>query len=314
MSDTKIEWATRTWSPTLGCTKISEACDHCYAVRQVWRMAHNPNPKVRATHEGLVANMVRWDGTDLGQPHLDWTGEVRSLPERLDQPIAWRRPQRVFVCPMSDLFHPSVTDTFLNRVFATIVNAPQHRFIVLTKRPERLLRYAKSVENSWTWRHLDHVWFGVTAENQGWADERIPVLLQVPAKHKWVSVEPILGSVDLLPWLRPQTQWVDTIADAYPEITPALEWVVVGCESGPGARVDQPRWYEYMIEQCGRAEVPLFIKQSRPLNSGVINRYGEPMLPLVKMPVIQGRVWSDYPDDLMLPSDWANAPSLEDIV
>jgi protein gp37 len=226
----RIEWTDASWSPTLGCTRVSQGCDGCYAIRTVHRMAHNPNLKVSAAAGGLTEHR---DG------RLDWTGAVRSLPDRLELPLQWRKPRRIFVDSQSDLFHDQVPDEFIERVFAVMMLATQHTFQLLTKRHGRMrsllnrsefrkkvaweagklslvsdssgdarrMRLRKNLDTSQVdkWP-LPNVWLGVSVETQQWADIRVPALLDTPAAVRWVSCEPLLGPVSLAPeWLAPPT-------------------------------------------------------------------------------------------------------------
>jgi protein gp37 len=182
-----IEWTDATWSPVTGCTKVSEGCRHCYAETMAKRF---------------------W-----GDRHF---GDVQCHPDRLEQPLRWRKPRRVFVNSMSDLFHPAVPDDFIDRVFAVMALCPQHTFQVLTKRPERMrawfdggehLRMTRCFRNFQHYTKpvgpwpLPNVWLGVSVEDQATADERIPVLLDTPSALCFVSAEPLLGEIDLGMWL-----------------------------------------------------------------------------------------------------------------
>ncbi len=288
---TGISWTEATWNPVTGCSKVSEGCRNCYAER-VWpRLAASP-------------------GRYFGRTFTD----IRIHEEVLLQPLRWKRPRRIFVNSMSDLFHPDVPDTFIAQVFAVMAIARGHTFQILTKRPERLLAFLSrrgyrdpltgDVEDdegwgpgsyaSWMVRDaleslpdereefyeltlpesawdlpgdpvsfhfpLDNVWFGVSVEDQKTADERIPILLQVPAARRWVSVEPMIGPVNfeevpagMFGPLRPHR-------GAGPE-TPKLDWIVCGGESGTHARPMGHDWARSLWNQCREAGVPFFMKQ-----------------------------------------------------
>ena len=210
-ASSRIEWTESTWNPVTGCTKVSEGCRHCYAERMALRLQAMGNERYR---DGFA---------------------VRCHPEIIDQPLRWRKPSRVFVNSMSDLFHPDVPDAFICRLFETMERARQHEFQVLTKRPERLADMAHALP--WP----PNVWLGVTVESQQWVD-RIEHLLQVPATVRFVSFEPLLTSITGAP-----------IAD--------LDWVIVGGESGPGARPMKGEWVRELRDQCIDTEVPFFFKQ-----------------------------------------------------
>ena len=194
---TKIEWTDATWNPVTGCTKVSAGCDHCYAE--------------------TIAN--RFAGTKAYPSGFD----VTLWPDRLDQPLRWQRPRRIFVNSMSDLFHDEVPDEFIGRVFAVMALAPQHTFQVLTKRPGRMRsllrsglfqRWVEEYASSMAGRIVNHpwplpnVWLGVSVENQKWADVRIPQLLGTPAAVRFLSCEPLLASVDLTGSGTAQTYWL----------------------------------------------------------------------------------------------------------
>jgi len=201
---TKIQWTDATWSPVSGCSKVSAGCKHCYAERDWPRLAKNPKSPY------------------FGRDFTD----VRCHPERLDQPLRWRKPRRIFVNSMSDLFHESVPDSFIDEVFAVMSRCGDdttprfdafdaHQFQVLTKRPARMRRYMEDeIRGSAVCaRRLKYrggsliewpppnVWLGVSVEDQATADERIPILLQTPAAVRFVSAEPLLNPVDLSQWL-----------------------------------------------------------------------------------------------------------------
>ena len=251
MSDkTAIEWTDATWNPTTGCQKVSAGCKHCYAEREWPRMTR------------LV-------------PAYAWRafGDVRCHHDRLDQPLRWRKPRKVFVNSMSDLFHPDVPDAFIHAVFTTMAKAPQHVFQVLTKRPERMRELLRLwVELGLTLREgsgavLPNVWLGVSVENQSAADERIPLLLDTPAAVRWISAEPLLGPVDLNQLLVDQERGLHGSAlheqhdDCYYQSNAQLDWVVVGGESGPKARPMHPEWARSLRDQCAAAGVPFLFKQ-----------------------------------------------------
>lgn len=206
----RIEWTDATWNPVVGCTRVSAGCDNCYAVRETKRMAGK-----LPVYQGLV---------NPGKDHFN--GTVRTIPERLDQPIRWKRPRRIFVNSMSDLFHPGVPDEFVDQVFAVMAVATHHVFQVLTKRPERMARWALArkamFDSGWAPRHpiqlcieriissratperaglwqfpLPNVGVGTSIEDQESADERIPHLLRTPAAVRFLSCEPLLGPVEL---------------------------------------------------------------------------------------------------------------------
>lgn len=234
----KIEWTDETWNPVTGCTKVSEGCRNCYAERMSKRLAGR-----------------------FGYPAAPNSFDVTLHPGRLADPLHWDKPRMVFVCSMGDLFHPKVDDRFIRRVFSVMGRSHmrKHIFQILTKRPERMRGFV------WRWEREIHgntgralnVWLGVSAESQAAADERIPILLDTPAAVRFVSIEPILGPVDLWGNLS------GTAGDpAGPDYSPGgLDWVIVGGESGPGARPPVTYWIRDIRDQCIAAGVPFFFKQ-----------------------------------------------------
>ncbi|MCX5070925.1 phage Gp37/Gp68 family protein [Micromonospora lupini] len=284
----KIEWTTSTWNPTLGCERVSPGCTNCYAIREAWMHAHHPTAKIAQAFAGLV---------ERRDDRLDWTGTVRTLPERLGIPLHWRTPRRVFVDSQSDLFHDDVPDGFIAAVFAIMAAAPQHTYQLLTKRhgrlrsllgnPKfrelmakelRLLTEGMSLkipgDVSWAWP-LPNVWIGVSVEDQKSADLRIPALLATPAAVRWLSCEPLLGQVDLSEHLtrrRPVTDpyldapdgavvdGMERVGDSW-QRRAGIDWVVAGGESGSAARPMHPDWARLLRDQCADAGVPFFFKQ-----------------------------------------------------
>lgn len=249
MGNTKIPWAEKVWNPITGCTKISPGCQNCYAER--------------------MANRLRGR---CGYP-ADEPFRVTLHPDRLEEPLRWRKPSMVFVCSMGDLFHEDVPFEFINRVFTTIGQCQQHIFIILTKRPERMKVF---IEDYYAYEspggdekgvHIQpNVWLGVTAENQKQADKRIPVLIQIPAAVRFVSVEPMLEAVDLLndDYLG-GCIYCEICLEESPktciERDAKLDWVICGGESGPNARPMHPDWARNLRDQCQAAGVPFFFKQ-----------------------------------------------------
>jgi protein gp37 len=276
MADTRIDWADKFWNPVRGCSPVSEGCRNCYAMRQAHRFSGPGQP-----YEGLT-HAVPGNGPK-------WTGEVRCVPELLDAPLEWRRSQRVFVNSMSDLFHSDVPMEFILRVWKTMAESPRHTYQILTKRPDHMahllthwMRPALSislVRHTWP---FPNVWLGVSVEDQANADYRIPLLLRTPAAVRFVSCEPLLGPVDLAraawgageppPPLSVQAAQCDSALDG-------LDWVIVGGESGPGARPCNVGWVRSIVRQCRDAGVPVFVK---PIERGFMPREWEPLLDRVQ--------------------------------
>lgn len=244
---TKIEWTDATWNPLRGCSRVSDGCRNCYAEKVANRFSGPGQP-----YEGLIAKGGQWNG------------KIKLVPEKLSEPLRWKKPRMVFVNSMSDLFHESVPDDFIDKVFAIMARRPKHTFQILTKRPERMLRYLSSTNigrrvNSYlpsTVNYsmpLPNAWLGVSVEDQVTADERIPLLLQTPAAVRWVSAEPLLGPVNMT--------WVDRSDGMMVERFPFIDWVVAGGESGAKARPMHPEWVRSIRDQCVAAGVPFFMKQ-----------------------------------------------------
>jgi protein gp37 len=248
MTKTKIPWATDVWNPTVGCTKLSAGCKNCYAERIFERF--NPGQKF---------------------------SEVHCYPERLDQPLHWKKSRRVFVDSMSDLFHEDVPSLFIDHVFETMHLAYWHTFMILTKRAERMYSYISQRYLPNRLAVLPNVWLGVTTEDQKTADGRIPFLLQTPAAIRFVSVEPMLEKINISPYL------YGNIGRYYGDHPNYLNWVICGCESGPGARPMKMSWAADMKHQCVFYDVPFFFKQAMIKGK------------LVKMPVIDGKIWDEIP-------------------
>lgn len=256
---TKIEWTDASWNPIRGCSRISEGCRNCYAERVAARFSGPGEP-----YEGLAkyVAVTKYAGREfplvVNEPR--WTGEVRLIEEALDVPLRWKKPRRIFVNSMSDLFHEKVPYVWMARIWSVMKLAPQHTFQILTKRPQRMQSYCADIETE----VLPNVWLGVSVEDQETADERIPLLLQTPAAVRWVSYEPALGPVDFRN-LRCNTfnamDGIDyELIDGGPQPS-RLNWIVCGGESGPGARPMHPDWARSVREQCQSAGVPFFFKQ-----------------------------------------------------
>lgn len=263
-----ISWTDATWSPVTGCDPISAGCKNCYAKREV-EQRWSKNPK--SVFFGRAFN------------------DVQCHESALSQPLSWKKPRKIFVCPRADLFHDDVPFEFIDRVFAVMALAKQHTFQVLTKRPERMREYLSDLHPgskrvlsirtatapfmslagnpAWAIRFpLPNVWLGVSVEDQDAANERIPLLLDTPAAVRWISAEPLLGPVSLR-WLA-----------AFPENSPntatnpsgrtnhldglrRLDWVVVGGESGQKSRPMSPDWARGLRKQCADSGVPFYFKQ-----------------------------------------------------
>lgn len=302
---TAIEWTDATWNPVTGCAKVSPGCAHCYAEGVAHRFWATQYPPVRKSVGAIeFANL---DGSPATRPRV--FTDVMCHEDRLDQPLKWREPRRIFVNSMSDLFHEDVPFEFIAAVFGVMGASDRHTFQVLTKRPARMLAFSEwlraecrhrgdftmapwqIIEEEATERvgndrfpahlpdvpwPLPNVWLGVSVENQRWADERIPMLLQTPAAVRFVSAEPLLGPVDLDPlrcdmcggakvtWGEPGSQPWCVECDhemGSPGWLDGLDLVIVGGESGKGARPMHPDWARSLRDQCAAAGVKFFFKQ-----------------------------------------------------
>jgi protein gp37 len=265
MGKTTIEWADESWNPIVGCTEISPGCANCYAARlAATRLKNTPQ------YKGLARNLkseIQFDavyphGIPVGKIQPRWTGEVRNVfaldPKVLEEPVHCRKPRRIFVCDMGDLFHESVDVEWIAKVWIVMRDCPQHTFQVLTKRPQRVLDLFGH-DSPYSKNPLQNVWLGVSVENQHFADERIPLLLKTPAAVRWISAEPLLGPVNLQ-CVKGGENFIDAISGIR-SIRPCLDWVVCGGESGPNARPMHPDWARSIRDRCHVAGVPFFFKQ-----------------------------------------------------
>lgn len=298
MSDQRaggIAWTDTSWNPVRGCTRVSPGCERCYAEEQALRITRFDRGRGVPEGQGAYDGLVKRVGAEAR-----WTGLVRLVPEKLAEPLRWRRPRKVFVNSMSDLFHESLTNEEVAAVFGVMAAASRHTFQVLTKRPARLIEWA-----SWAARQgeellaavsepppsgspvggalavmtgeavlgrcgfatachagwpLPNVWLGVSVENQTAADERIPLLLQTPAAVRWVSYEPALGPVDFTRWFSIRRSTGLSEWVKDGERN-LLDWIVVGGESGRRARPFFLEWASGVVDQCRAAGVAVFVKQ-----------------------------------------------------
>lgn len=268
------KWWDRNWEILNGCSEISEACVNCFAKGYIRR---------------FEKRQKRWQGL-LTSDKKHWNGAVNLCPENLDIPLRVKKPTVWFVAERGDLFHEKVTDEFIFRVIATLPKTPQHTFILLTKRAKRMALFMKEwVEIAFTttlkcavpeehpahslrrdildhfstpylYKNLfSHVYFGITAENQKRLEERLPYLLQIPGK-KIISVEPMLGPVDLSKYLPIKNEDGTITFHAEKTLIPERDGIICGGESGPGARATYGEWARDLKDQCASAHVPFFFK------------------------------------------------------
>ncbi len=326
MADSSIEWTDKVWNATRGCSRVSPGCGGakgeggCYAERQAARFS-GPG----GAYEGLVR---------IGKQGPRWTGKMLLAASKLEDPLRWQKPAKIFVNSMSDLFHENLANEEIAAVFAVMAAAPQHTFQVLTKRAKRMREWFEwiaqhggigpYVRKEWpSLRHLfadgyrfatnrygdrhrsnfdagvmvlnaagvqtwplPTVWLGVSVEDQRYADERIPDLLATPAAVRFISYEPALGPVSF-------QKWIDR-----PEGEPSLSMVIVGGESGPGARAFDADWASRVILECDGTSTKAFVKQlgSRVFDSRLSTDEGEPG-PIVQMKKKGGEM-SEWPPEL----------------
>ena len=224
MAASDIEWTEATWNPLAGCSVLSPGCTNCYAMRMAARLQ--------------AMGMAKYAGTTRksGKRHV-WTGRVNFDKAALAAPLTWKKPQRIFVNSMSDLFQDKADEAFIRQVWRVMERAHWHSFQVLTKRPERMLEILSKPE----FQTLPNVWLGTSVESEEYL-ERIDLLRRVPARIRFISFEPLLGPI------------------ADPNLS-GFQWAIVGGESGPRARPMQAWWVEELRGACERQKVAFFFKQ-----------------------------------------------------
>lgn len=276
MSKTKIAWTEQTWNPIVGCTRISPGCQHCYAERMAKRLIAMGQEK----YKGTIDKNDRWSGV------LNFGSE-----KTLNEPIRNCKPTMYFVNSMSDLFHEALPFWMIKAVWQVMYNANWHTFQILTKRAEFMKERTRELSN--IFGLLPNVWLGVSVENQQYADERIPHLLQTPAVVRFLSCEPLLGPIDLTGktvdgvWIDPDYAKLDPhLADIVEREGWWINWVIVGGESGPDARPMKPEWARSLRDQCQAAGVPFFFKQWGGVNKKAAGR------------LLDGVEWSQFPQEI----------------
>lgn len=323
MATTSIEWTDDTWNATTGCDRVSDGCDNCYALTMAKRLKAMGSAKYQTDGD------PRTSGPGFG---------VATHQDALYLPLSWRKPRKVFVNSMSDVFHDKVQAEFIAKMFAVMVAAPEHTFQVLTKRHARMRSLLRSTdfwglvstELGRLWKTEPPaplrmvppwIWLGVSVESQQWADIRIPALLDVPAAVRWLSCEPLLGSVDLSAWMPPgPANWQcggcrRFFTGEHQETCPScgrvgywsgshtgngrpngqpLSWVVAGGESGPDYRPLNLDWARSLRDQCTAASVPFLFKQ----HGGRTSKAGGREL--------DGQVWDEYPTPMATSESAAN--------
>jgi len=244
MADTHIEWADKSWNPVRGCSHASEGCRHCYAEKMALRFGWSSAPW---TSQNAAIN-------------------VKLIESKLDEPLKWKKPAIIFVNSVSDLFHELVPFAYIDRVWSVMKQAPQHRYLILTKRPERMAEYARQRGE----RPLHQVWLGTSVEQQKWVGRRLQALIETGYPTTFLSAEPLLERVTLGMYIN------------------AVKWVIVGGESGPGFRPMSISWAKSIKGECQAAGVPFFFKQLG----------GHPDKGGGQKAVIEGQVWHGMPRDL----------------
>jgi protein gp37 len=280
-----ISWTDETWNPTRGCSRVSEGCRNCYAEAIAARFS---GPGQAFEGFAKIGRTVMTNGQQSHVTPYRWTGKVELVEERLEDPLRWRKPRRVFVNSMSDLFHEALPDEAIDRVFAVMALCPQHTFQVLTKRPERMRKYSQKIADGLgglraAWANhrpmpnqdyewpLPNCWLGVSVEDKPTA-KRIVELIQTPATVRFVSYEPALGPVDFTTWLSPEhwaiqegeEEWrhrEDCPCNGTGQMPSGLDLIIAGGESGPGARPSHPQWFRDVRDQCVAAGVAFHFKQ-----------------------------------------------------
>ena len=245
----EIEWTDVTWNPVAGCTLASAGCTNCYAMRMAARLQAMGHGKYQGTTRKSGGRYV-------------WTGRVNVDRSSLTAPLEWRRPKRIFVNSMSDLFHPDVPEGFIIEVWQVMSECPQHHFQVLTKRPERMAQMFASRRLS----VLQNVWLGTSVENTEVID-RVRDLTKIKEATLFVSFEPLIGG----------------IADV--DLS-AVHWAIVGGESGPRSRAMNPEWVDRLHDICRRDDVAFFFKQWGGQNKKAAGRE------------LHGRTYDEFPLDL----------------
>ncbi len=239
--NSSIEWTEATWNPTTGCTKVSPGCANCYAER--------------------MSNRLK----AMEQPRYGNGFKLTLQEDIVELPLKWKKPRVIFVNSMSDLFHDDIPSDFIKRCFDVMAQASQHKFQVLTKRPERVFDLASKIE--WS----DNVWMGTSVENSKYVN-RVRILQQIPAKVRFLSVEPLLGPVARIP-------------------LKGIHWVIVGGESGPKSRPMDIEWVRKIRDRCVSADVPFFFKQWGAFGEDGVRRSKK-----ANGRELDGRIWSEMPN------------------
>ncbi|MDO8400823.1 MAG: DUF5131 family protein [Bradyrhizobium sp.] len=246
MAETSIEWTDATWNPVAGCTVLTAGCTNCYAMRMAARLEAMGTEKYRGLTRKSGGRAV-------------WTGKIRVDEKSLDVPRAWSKPRKVFVNSMSDLFHDDVPIEFIARVWDVMKDTPRHTYQILTKRPERMAEVLAKPP----FKILSNVWLGASVEDDR-VLYRLNAIRRVPAAIRFVSLEPLIGSV------------------AQGDLT-SIDWAIVGGESGPRAREMKPEWVDEIEAMCRRSGTAFFFKQWGGKNKKAAGR------------LLRGRTYDELP-------------------
>lgn len=323
---TSISWTDRTWNPVRGCARVSPGCERCYAEKVAHRFSKMVNGKPGPCF-GL---------TVLGKKGVRWSGEARFIPSALTEPLSWRKPQRVFVNSMSDLFHEDISNEQIAAVWATMILGHWHTYQVLTKRADRMravltdpgfyalvLKAADAMRadrpqltqvgvSDPTKHPARNIWLGVSAEDQQRADERIPLLLQCPAAVRFVSAEPLLGPIDFTNHLAAKAATAMAFFDSSVWRS-KLHWIIVGGESGPKSRAMNLAWARSIRDQCKEAGTAYFFKQTGRLYTENRGNDVERVGGHGNMHVVGGRITDDGTVERMVKPTNTKGGDLEEI-
>jgi protein gp37 len=246
-----IEWTDATWNPVAGCLMISPGCTNCYAMRMAARLQAMNHP----TYSGT---------TRMSGKRPVWTGRINIVEAALNVPLKWKKPRKIFVNSMSDLFQEGVPNDFVRRVWSVMEDADQHVYQILTKRPERMSKLVKELGL----KPAAHIWLGTSVESAEYS-ERVRVLQQIPAGVRFVSFEPLIGPIGQI-------------------ALEGIHWAIVGGESGPGARPMEPDWVDDIKRSCRKTDTAFFFKQWGGTNKKAAGRE------------FRGRTWDEFPRSSLL--------------
>jgi len=283
-----ISWTDFTWNPIVGCRKVSEACRNCWALVFARRMSKNSRTPY---YHGLV--------DESGE----WNGRSRFVESRLYDPINIKEPKMISVVLMGDLFLSTNESRDLDKIFTVMKMCQQHTFLILTKRPKSALQYfRRNHVRKVIGLPLPNVWIGVTVENQRAVQERVPALLDIEAKIRYISCEPLLGEINLDQYIKPFGP---------PKDSPSIDWIVAGGESGVGARPSSPLWFKSLRDQAEKAKIPFHFKQwgswglrcyeVRNISRDIVEIDGFKMRRTSKEKngrLLDGKEWLQFPIDL----------------